>query len=899
MKVYVLIPTRNRKELLDKCLSSLDKQTYEDFEVVVIDDGSTDGTEEVLRKHKVTVLQGDGNLWWTGAMRKGVDYVLSKCSENDYILLQNDDTYMESDFIENLIRDIKSNPKSLLGTAVKDFETKEYLYNTHRYKKCILQQVVVKTDESLIESETLSGRGTLIPVEVFQKLGNFSRLLPHYGSDYEIAFRAKSKGYKLLMSTDSVTYSTSKKPSLAKRIKSQEYLSLKDFYLLFFSRRSYNNLWSSTIITILHSPGFRKFYVIIRIYLYVIKVLLVDCLFKGIFKIRRPKMKIKSLIRRKMSFIFKLNDLLTKQEKRRFILVLVVDIMRAILQAVGIVSILPFMNIVMDPMVIETNQYLSYLYEFFNFSSQNSFIFVLGLSVLALLVIGNLVSVWSIKMKTKFVWELNSRLSTSLLRKYLSLPYSYFLDHNSSDLVKNILTEVNLLSGEFLNSILTVIEGAVISLVIFVMLLVVNPTMTLTTLLVLSIIYLVIYLVFSRRLKRAGKERIAENRARFKSVGEAIGGIKYTKVLGKESYFINDYLVHAKRFSKLQTWYRVIGKTPRYIMEIVAFGGIIGVVLFFIRSGKMSDNIISLIGLFAFAGYRLLPALQNVYDSFTVFRFNREVLNKIHYDMKEGALGGVDVDVSESRVEPLKFEREIKLSNIDFSYQGDRKKVLKDINIEIQKGSSVGIVGTTGSGKTTLVDVVMGLLTPTTGEIFIDKTKIDSNNVRNWQANLGYVPQDIFLSDNSITKNIAFGYEDEYIDVEQVKKVAEMANIHEFIENELPDKYDTIIGERGVRLSGGQRQRIGIARALYHNPEVLIFDEATSALDNVTEKSVLEAIETVSKLKTMIIIAHRLTTVENCDIVYLMDDGEVVDSGTYQELEAENEIFKEMLKAST
>jgi ATP-binding cassette subfamily C protein len=591
--------------------------------------------------------------------------------------------------------------------------------------------------------------------------------------------------------------------------------------------------------------------------------------------------------------------LLTKKEKRRFILVLVVDVMRAILQAVGIVSILPFMNIVMDPTVMETNQYLSYLYEFFNFSSQNSFIFVLGLSVLALLVIGNLVSVWSIKMKTKFVWELNSRLSTSLLRKYLSLPYSYFLDHNSSDLVKNILTEVNLLSGEFLNSILTVIEGAVMSLVIFVMLLVVNPTMTLTTLLVLSIIYLVIYLVFSRRLKRAGRERIAENRARFKSVGEAIGGIKYTKVLGKESYFINDYLVHAKRFSKLQTWYRVIGKTPRYIMEIVAFGGIIGVVLFFIRSGKMSDNIIPLIGLFAFAGYRLLPALQNVYDSFTVFRFNREVLNKIHYDMKEGALEGVDVDISESRVEPLKFEREIKLSNIDFSYQGDRKKVLKDINIEIKKGTSVGIVGTTGSGKTTLVDVVMGLLTPTTGEIFIDKTKVDSNNVRNWQSNLGYVPQDIFLSDNSITKNIAFGYEDEDIDVEQVKKVAEMANIHEFIENELPDKYDTIIGERGVRLSGGQRQRIGIARALYHNPEVLIFDEATSALDNVTEKSVLEAIETVSKLKTMIIIAHRLTTVENCDIVYLMDDGEVVDSGTYHELEAENEIFKEMLKAST
>ena len=213
----------------------------------------------------------------------------------------------------------------------------------------------------------------------------------------------------------------------------------------------------------------------------------------------------------------------------------------------------------------------------------------------------------------------------------------------------------------------------------------------------------------------------------------------------------------------------------------------------------------------------------------------------------------------------------------------------------IKKGMSVGIVGSTGSGKTTLVDIMLGLLTPTKGNIFVDGIKITEKNVRNWQANLGYVPQDIFLCDDTITKNIAFGYSDEDIDMEQVKRVAKMANISKFIETELPEKYNTVIGERGVRLSGGQRQRIGVARALYHNPEVLVFDEATSSLDNVTERSVLKAIERVSKLKTMIVIAHRLTTVKNCDTIYLIDEGRIIDKGKYEVLEERSEKFREMV----
>lgn len=606
-------------------------------------------------------------------------------------------------------------------------------------------------------------------------------------------------------------------------------------------------------------------------------------------------MKIFKKLKRKLGFFYKLNDLLEKKEKKKLLIVLIVDLAVGIFQAIGILSILPFMNMVMDTSIVESNQYLKYFYNYFNFTTINSFLLVAGALVLFLLITGNVISMLAIRIKTKYVWDLNDRLSTSLLGKYLSLPYSYFLVHNSADLGKNILMEVGELTGTFLMSVLNIVENAVIALVLFIMMIVVNPSMTLIALFSLSLIYIVIYLFFSKRLKSSGQKRMEKNRARFKTVGEAIGGIKFTKVLGKEKYFLEDYSYHSKELSNLLSWSQVIGKIPKHIMEIVAFGGVLSLVLYFIYTEHMNEGILSLIALFAFAGYRLMPALQSIYDSYTKFRFSRPVLNKIHSDMYQGGLAEVEVDFTNQVVKQIEFKKEIKLDNISFSYEGNRKRVLEDIDMVIKKGMSVGIVGSTGSGKTTLVDIMLGLLTPTKGNIFVDGIKITEKNVRNWQANLGYVPQDIFLCDDTITKNIAFGYSDEDIDMEQVKRVAKMANISKFIETELPEKYNTVIGERGVRLSGGQRQRIGVARALYHNPEVLVFDEATSSLDNVTERSVLKAIERVSKLKTMIVIAHRLTTVKNCDTIYLIDEGRIIDKGKYEVLEERSEKFREMV----
>lgn len=608
-------------------------------------------------------------------------------------------------------------------------------------------------------------------------------------------------------------------------------------------------------------------------------------------------MRLIEIIKDKINYIIKIGELFDKKEKVRFVVIMVLAIITALFQALGIASVLPFMNMVMEPSIIESNEHLSYFYNLFNFQNTSSFIIYTGILVLAIIIIGNAVSAITHWLKIAFVWRNNHKLSVALLKKYLSLPYSYFLNQNTSDLGKNILAEVQNLTQNFILPFLKIVTGLVLTFVIFVMLLYVNPQMTLIAAVVLISLYLLIYFRFSVRIKRGGERRIIENKRRFQLAGEALGGIKDVKVLGKESYFVEDFGKHSEKFNNLQAWHQIVGKIPKYIMEIFAFGGVVVLVLFLVSSGQSTAEIIPLIGFFAFAGYRLMPALQDIFDSFTIFRFNKAVLNKIHKDMKEKGIERKEVLSKKSILEPISFKKEIELKDISFFYPQTRKKVLEDINLKIKKNTSVAIIGSTGSGKTTLADIILALFFPQEGKIIVDGVEIKEENARNWQVNIGYVPQQIYLSDNTIMHNIAFGVPNDEIDMKQVKNVAKMANIDEFIEKELSNGYETLIGERGIRLSGGQRQRVGIARALYHDPEILMFDEATSSLDNVTEKMVLDAIDTISKLKTMVIIAHRLTTIKNCDNIYLIDRGKIVASGTYDELLINNKHFQKMIKS--
>lgn len=596
------------------------------------------------------------------------------------------------------------------------------------------------------------------------------------------------------------------------------------------------------------------------------------------------KDKILEKIRDKFEFIFKLNDLFDRKERWQFFLVLVVALAMAVFQAIGVASILPFINIVMDPSVIHNNRWLNYFFNFFNFESVSSFILATGFTVLGLLVIGNIISALSTWLKINFVWKKNHKLSSDLLKKYLSMPYVYFLNNNTASLGKNVLAEVYQLTNSLVMPLAKIVTDMMIIIVILIMLFWVNLIVTLIAIGVLAFSYLIIYFYFSDKLKLGGIERLKENVGRYKSVGEALGGIKDLKVLGTEEFFLNKFSIHSKNFSHTHAYCKIIGELPRYIMEIIAFGGIVIILIFLVISNMPSQKIIPLMSFFAFAGYRLMPALQEVFNSFTNIKFNQAVLDKIHYDMSIEGFNLKYALPKRHNIKPIYFKEKIELKNIYFSYPKNNKKALININLEIKKNNFIALIGSTGAGKTTLVDLILGLLFLQKGSFLVDGIKIDEKNIKNWQANLGYVPQQIYLSDDTIARNIAFGLPDDKIDLKQVKKVARMANIHNFIDEELPKDYHTIIGERGVRLSGGQRQRIGIARALYHDPEVLIFDEATSSLDNSTEKEVLEAIEKVAEQKTMIVIAHRLTTVKNCDKVYVINKGKIVNEGSYNEI---------------
>ena len=596
-------------------------------------------------------------------------------------------------------------------------------------------------------------------------------------------------------------------------------------------------------------------------------------------------------IREKIYFLVKLNRLFNKKEKRQLFFIMGVVLMMSIFQALGIASIFPFISLVMNPDVVFENEKLLWVFNFFHFSDVRSFTITVGFLMLGIIVIGNLISALAVWLKNRFIWQKNHDLSTALLQRYLSFPYSYFLSRNSADLGKNVLSEVQDLTRSFMIPVLEILTDLVLVFLIFLVLMVVSPLAAFIIFFVFCVFYGVIYQSGLRaKLKSRGSLRLKENTGRFKSVSEALGGIKDIKVLGREKFFLDKFTRHSLEFSNLLSWNATVGQLPRYFIEIISFGGIIIFILLLMLSGKNILQIIPMVSFFAFAGYRLMPILNKIFHAFTQLQFNRSVLDKIHKDLHDSV---IDYQNSEIEVENISFERRISFNHVSFSYPGMEKPVFKGITLSIEKNTSVAIVGPTGSGKTTFVDILLGLLNPTEGEIKIDDISIDGNNVRAWQKKIGYVPQHIYLSDSSIKHNIAFGFPDDLIDMGKVKKAAAIANIHDFIEA-LSDGYNAIVGERGIRLSGGQRQRVGIARALYNDPDVLVFDEATSALDGVTEDAVLKAIDNIAKLKTMIIVAHRLTTVRKCDMIYMLDGGCIEACGIYEELIKENPQFQAM-----
>ena len=586
----------------------------------------------------------------------------------------------------------------------------------------------------------------------------------------------------------------------------------------------------------------------------------------------------------------KLLLILTPQELRRAGLLLVMILIMALLDMIGVASILPFISVLTNPDIIETNSILNTLFQnlrIFGVETTQQFLFALGVIVFILLVFSITFKALTTYVQLRFILMREYSIGKRLVEGYLRQPYSWFLGRHSADLGKNILSEAGGVVGGFLKPLIDVIAKGMVTLSIITLLIIVDPKLALIIGFTLGGIYVIIFYFIRTYLTKIGKKRLEHNEIRFKSVSEAFGATKEVKVGGLEKIYIKLFSQSAHIYAKTSAASTVVGQLPRFILEIIAFGGILLIILYMMKQSDNFNIALPIISLYVFAGYRLMPAIQQIYSSCVSLTFTEPAINSLSEDIKN--LRPIIVNQDKRT---LSFNKSITLKNIDYNYPNTSRTALKDISLSIPIKSSIGLVGATGSGKTTTVDIILGLLEAQKGTLEVDDKIITTQNIRSWQRCIGYVPQHIYLSDDTVAANIAFGVDPKNVDQSKIEQASKIANIHEFIVDELPKKYETTIGERGVRLSGGQRQRIGIARALYHNPQVLILDEATSALDNQTEKGVMEAVNNLNKDITTIIIAHRLNTVKNCDKIFMLDKGQLKHQGTFEELINVSENFR-------
>ena len=597
----------------------------------------------------------------------------------------------------------------------------------------------------------------------------------------------------------------------------------------------------------------------------------------------------------------KINKLLTSREKRNVVFLFLLNIVMGISEVIGVASVMPFIAVVANPNIIKSNVYLNYLYNTLKFSNPQNFLILIGILSFLIVVISLAIKAlahWGI---SRFSYMRNYTLSYRLLKRYLSQPYTWFLNRHSADLGKTLLAEVGQVINGTLIPAMNLIAYSIVALLLIALVIIVDPFVAIGTLSVLGGAYSIIYIKFRKYLVLIGKYRVKANQERFKIVQEALGGIKDIKVLGKEEGYLKSFKKPSQDFARMQASNQIISIIPQFILQGIAFGGIIAIIVIIltINNGKL-DVVLPMIGLYAFAGMRLLPALQNIYSSLSRLKFGKAALDLLYKDMIE--LGKIMPDKTNlyppQQNHKIEIKRNIELRNISYCYPGTKEYALFNLNLKINMGTKVAFVGSTGAGKTTAVDLILGLLEPTKGKLLVDDVAIKMGLVRSWQKCIGYVPQYIFLTDDSIAANIAFGIAPEKVDMEAVERAAIIANLHEFIINSLPNGYKSKIGERGVRLSGGQRQRIGIARALYYDPEVLVLDEATSSLDNLTEQSVMKAVHNIGNQKLIIIVAHRLSTVENCDMIYFFENGNIRSTGKYNDLILQDYKFQELATAN-
>lgn len=588
--------------------------------------------------------------------------------------------------------------------------------------------------------------------------------------------------------------------------------------------------------------------------------------------------------------------MLDKREKQNAFLVLVIVVLSAILSAAMVGSIAPFLSVLADPESIKRIAPLQWAYEKGSFTSGHDFLIVLGVFSIGLVVVANAFQVLRVFVVSRFVFMRSHSISHKLLKSYLSRPYSYFLVNHSGEMGTKLLAESQQVVQQFYRPAAEACAAVLTTAALLFVMLYANFVVSLSVFAGLGGIYGVSILVSRRKVRRMGADRAKANTERYKIANEGLGGIRDIKILGRERFYLNRYAAPSRKMAETQAGVAVISQVPQYIMHGAAFSGLILACLVILGDpGSVNRGVIAntlpTIGLLVFAGQRMIPELSKLFQSLTMLAYGAAAVKRVHTDL----FGHTHTEkLPANRPKPTGLKSTLQLKDVSFCYESNGKPGLSDVSLQINAGERIGIVGTTGAGKSTLANILLGLILPTEGKMVVDGTTISAEKLRAWQATVGYVPQEIFLVDASVRENIALGVVREQIDESRIIEAAKIAQIHEFVTTQLSDGYDTEVGERGIRLSGGQRQRIGIARALYNNADLIVFDEATSALDNVTETEVMRAIDDLPWDKTLIVIAHRLSTLRNCNRILVLDKGRVAGFASWAELQRENEVFRDL-----
>lgn len=572
------------------------------------------------------------------------------------------------------------------------------------------------------------------------------------------------------------------------------------------------------------------------------------------------------------NIIAKIHTLLTPTERRRALVLFALMIVGMLLETLGVGLVIPAITLMMQADHVERYPVIASIISYLGKPSQTELITVAMLGLVGVYFIKNLFLGFLVWRQMHFSFDVQANLSRRLFTIYLRQPYTFHLRRNSAELIRNVTGEA-FMFGAVITSTLILCTELMVLFSIVTLLLLVEPLGALIVGAVLGGAAWVYYRMTRECISRWGVERQFHDGMRLQHLQQGLGGVKDVKLLGRESDFLAQFYTHnikSARVGKLQT---TLQSLPRLMLELLVVSGLATLALSMLSRGGEITSIIPTLGLFAAAAFRIMPSINRVLGSGQALRFNLPVVNTVFEEFNLVT----PEPASQHNESNHFFKNELRLADVTYHYPSIKLPALDGICLTIRKGESVGLIGSTGSGKSTLVDVILGLFAPSAGLVEVDGQDIQQE-LRQWQDQIGYVPQSIYLTDDTIRRNVAFGFPNEQIDDLAVQRAIKGAQLEEFVSS-LPEEYETVVGERGVRLSGGQRQRIGFARALYHDPPVLVLDEATSSLDGATERGIMEAVTALQGSKTIIIVAHRLSTVKSCDRLFCLERGKIVGEG--------------------